>query len=73
VGFQSSGKYESRAVNLLRYIISVLQAFLGVQSSENRDRDFDQGNPIIFAALAIALTILFVAGLFLFVNHIVLA
>jgi len=72
VGFQSSGKYESRAVNLLRYIISVLQAFLGVQSSENRDRDFDQGNPIIFAALAIALTILFVAGLFLFVNHIVL-
>jgi cytochrome b subunit of formate dehydrogenase len=72
VGFQSSGKYESRAVNLLRYIISVLQAFLGVQSSENRDRDFDQGNPIIFAALAIALTILFVAGLFLFVNHVVL-
>jgi len=73
VGFQTSGKYESRAVNLLRYIISVLQAFLGVQSSENRDRDFDQGNPIIFAALAIALTIVFVAGLFLFVNHIVLA
>tara|TARA_B100000900_G_C20303124_1_gene603018 strand:- start:159 stop:380 length:222 start_codon:yes stop_codon:yes gene_type:complete len=72
VGFQSSGKYESRAVNLLRYIISVLQAFLGVQSSENRDRDFDQGNPIIFVALAIVLTILFVASLFLFVNHIVL-
>ena len=72
MGFQSSGKYESRAVNLLRYIISVLQAFLGVQSSENRDRDFDQGNPIIFAALAIALTMMFVAGLFLFVNHIVL-
>ncbi|MBA4693991.1 MAG: DUF2970 domain-containing protein [Congregibacter sp.] len=69
---QSSRKYESRAVNLLRYIISVLRAFLGVQSSENRDRDFDQGNPIIFAALAIALTMMFVAGLFLFVNHIVL-
>ena len=60
-------------MNLLRYIISVLQAFLGVQSSENRDRDFDQGNPTIFAALAIALTIVFVAGLFLFVNHVVLA
>ncbi len=59
-------------MNLLRYIISVLQAFLGVQSSENRDRDFDQGNPIIFVALAIVLTILFVASLFLFVNHIVL-
>jgi len=52
--------------------MSVLRAFLGVQSSENRDRDFNQGNPIIFAALAIALTMMFVAGLFLFVNHIVL-
>ena len=59
-------------MNLLRYIISVLQAFLGVQSSENRDRDFGQGNPIIFGSLAIALTIMFVAGLFLFVKHIVL-
>jgi len=59
-------------VNLLNYIISILRAFLGVQSSENRDRDFDQGNPIIFVLLAIALTIIFVAGLFLFVNHVVL-
>ena len=59
-------------MNLLNYIISILRAFLGVQSSENRDRDFDQGNPIIFVLLAIALTIIFVAGLFLFVNHIVL-
>ena len=59
-------------MNLLRYIISILQAVLGVQSSENRDRDFDQGNPIIFVSLAIALTIMFVAGLFLFVNHVVL-
>ena len=59
-------------MTLLRYIISVLQAFLGVQSSENRDRDFAQGNAIIFVSLAIALTIIFVAGLFLFVNHIVL-
>tara|TARA_X000000950_G_scaffold252488_1_gene314645 strand:- start:1141 stop:1362 length:222 start_codon:yes stop_codon:yes gene_type:complete len=73
LGFQSSGKYENHAVNLLNYIISILQAFLGVQSSENRDRDFDQGNPIIFVVLAIALTIMFVAGLFLFVNHVVLA
>ena len=59
-------------MNLFRYIISVLQAFLGVQSSENRDRDFEQGNPIIFFALAIVLTMGFVGGLFLFVNHIVL-
>ena len=59
-------------MNLLRHIISVLRAFLGVQSSENRDKDFDQGNPIIFVCLAIALTMMFVASLFLFVNHVVL-
>ena len=59
-------------MSLLKVIISVLRAFFGVQSLENRDRDFEQGNPIIFFALAIVLTIMFVAGLFLFVNHIVL-
>ena len=59
-------------MSLFKVIISVLRAFFGVQSLENRDRDFEQGNPIIFSALAIVLTIMFVTGLFLFVNHIVL-
>ena len=59
-------------MNLFRHIISVLQAFFGVQSSENRDRDFEQGNPIVFFSLAIMLTIAFVVGLLLFVNQIVL-
>ena len=59
-------------MSLLKVIISVLRAFFGVQSLENRDRDFEQGNPLIFFALAIVLTIMLVAGLFLFVNHIVL-
>tara|TARA_B100000212_G_scaffold320415_1_gene278230 strand:- start:105 stop:287 length:183 start_codon:yes stop_codon:yes gene_type:complete len=59
-------------MSLFKVIISVLGAFFGVQSSENSDRDFEQGNPIIFFALAIVLTIMFVAGLFIFVNHIVL-
>jgi len=59
-------------MSLFKVIISVLRAFFGVQSLENRDRDFEQGNPIIFFALAIVLTIMFVAGLFIFVNHTVL-
>ena len=59
-------------MSLFKVIISILRAFFGVQSLENRDRDFEQGNPIIFFALAIVLTITFVVGLFLFVNHIVL-
>ena len=56
----------------LRYILSVLQAFFGVQSSENRDRDFEQGNPVIFFVIAIVITIVFMLSLFLFVNYIVL-
>jgi len=56
----------------LRYILSVLQAFFGVQSSENRDRDFEQGNPVVFFVIGIVLTVMFMASLFLFVNYIVL-
>ena len=56
----------------LQYIISILQALFGVQSSENRARDFEQGNPVVFFVLAIVITIMFMASLFLFVNYIVL-
>ena len=59
-------------MSILRYIISILQAFLGVQSSENRDRDFESGNPVIFFVIAIRATMLFLMGLFMFVNIIVL-
>jgi hypothetical protein len=59
-------------VTWLRYILSVLQAFFGVQSSENRDRDFEQGNPVVFFVIAIVITIMFMASLFIFVNYIVL-
>ncbi len=59
-------------MSILRYIISVLQAFLGVQSSHNRDRDFESGNPVIFFIVAMIATMLFLLGLFGFVNIIVL-
>ena len=56
----------------LQYIISILQALFGVQSSENRARDFEQGNPVVFFVIAIVITIVFMLSLFLFVNYIVL-
>ena len=56
----------------LQYIISVLQALFGVQSSDNRDRDFETGNPVIFFVVAIIATMLFLMGLFVFVDLIVL-
>jgi len=59
-------------VTWLQYIISILQALFGVQSSENRARDFEQGNPVVFFVIAIVITIVFMLSLFLFVNYIVL-
>ena len=56
----------------LQYILSVLQALFGVQSSHNRDRDFEQGDPVVFFVIAMVITILFMASLFLIVNYIVL-
>ena len=56
----------------LQYILSVLQALFGVQSSHNRDRDFEQGDPVVFFVVAIIATMLFLMGLFMFVNIIVL-
>lgn len=39
---------------------SVLASFFGVQSDKNRQRDFQQGNPMHFIVVGLALTILFV-------------
>jgi len=50
----------------------VLQAFFGVQSSENRQRDFEQGNPKIFLFLGLVVTLLFLVSVFVFVNYMVL-
>lgn len=36
---------------------SVLAAFFGVQSSENRKRDFEQGSPARFIVVALLMTL----------------
>ena len=42
--------------NLLQVIGSVIWAFLGIQSSRNRERDFTYGNPWQFVVVAFVLT-----------------
>jgi len=51
---------------------SVLAAFFGVQSSENRERDFAQGDPTSFIVVGLILTIVFMVTLFSIVNYMVL-
>ena len=45
----------------LRIIQSTLAAAIGVQSKENRERDFQEGNAGTFIAAGIIFTILFIA------------
>ncbi len=52
---------EEPKLTFFQLLFSVLAAGLGVQSSSNRARDFERGNPIHFALIGITLTVLFVA------------
>jgi hypothetical protein len=52
---------EQKAPNALQVIGSVLAAGLGVQSSKNRERDFERGNPKVFIVAGLIFTVLFIA------------
>ena len=50
---------EPQKPNILQVFASVLSAFFGVQSSKNKERDFNHGNHKIFIAVGITMTLLF--------------
>lgn len=54
--------------NFLSVIISVLAALFGVQTEQNRQRDFSKGHPGVFIAVGVVFIVLFVATLLLVVN-----
>lgn len=51
---------KKKAPSILKVIFSVIAAAFGVQSSKNSERDFTTGNLIVFIAVSIIFTILFV-------------
>ena len=51
---------EEQGLTLLQLMHSALMAAVGVQSSENRKRDFSRGRPGQFIAIGIIFTALFV-------------
>lgn len=53
---------------LSKTIQSVLWALLGVQSDQNREQDFTQGNPITFIVIGLIAVVLFVLSLVLIVK-----
>ncbi len=59
---------EDRKPTLVDVLKSVLASFFGVQSDENRKRDFQQGNPAQFIIVGLVLTVLFIVGMILIVK-----
>lgn len=59
-GDRQGGKDEEEGLSLWQLIGSAVSAAIGVQSSENRKRDFSRGRPGQFIAIGIIFTVLFV-------------
>lgn len=57
--------------NIVQVIKSVLSAAIGVQSGDNRERDFTQGSFTTYVIAGIVFTILFVLGLIFLVSNII--
>ena len=53
---------------LLRVLQSTLAAAIGVQSKENRERDFEEGNAGTFIVAGVLFTVLFVAAIVVVVS-----
>lgn len=58
---QQSDNDKPRRPGLRRVIGSVFSAALGVQSSKNRERDFNEGSAGLYIAVGIIFTLLFIA------------
>ena len=52
---------KKQKTNLLSVVKSILAASIGVQSDNNRTRDFEQGNPLTFIIGGVVFTLLFIA------------
>ena len=53
---------------IIQVVKSVLSAFVGVQSEDNRKKDFEQGSLSTYVIAGIVFTIVFVGGLILLVS-----
>ena len=69
-GIQSASD-SSEDLTLLQVMSSVLAASFGVQSKENKVRDFTRGKPVHFILAGLIFTIFFLIALILLVNVIV--
>ncbi|TFH68900.1 DUF2970 domain-containing protein [Gammaproteobacteria bacterium LSUCC0057] len=67
---ERSGDNSRPKHGLWAVVKSALAAFVGVQSSENRQRDFEHGNPLAFIIAGVIGTIVFIATVALVVGYV---
>ena len=65
---QTSAERKKTALNPIQVVGSVLMAGLGVQSSKNRERDFEQGRAGTFIAAGLVFTLLFMGTVYTIVQ-----
>lgn len=58
-------------LTLIEVMFSVFASAFGVQTSENRKRDFTRGNPIHFIVSGIVFTAVFVVLILMLVNSVI--
>ncbi len=68
---EQSGSDDSGRLSLWQVICSVFAAGFGVQSKENKVRDFSRGRPHQFIVVGILFTVAFMLGLIAIINIIV--
>ncbi|MGM0633139.1 MAG: DUF2970 domain-containing protein [Pseudomonadota bacterium] len=64
----ANSEHPRKKLPFWRMMISVIQASFGVQSQENKERDFAQGSIGGFIAAALIFTVLFVVALMFIVS-----
>lgn len=68
---EAQGPDEEQDLTLLQVMGSVFAAGFGVQSKENKVRDFSRGKPLHFIVAGLAFTIAFLVALITVVNLVV--
>lgn len=68
---KSPADESDKPLNFFQMVHSVAASFFGVQSTENRDRDFKRGNAKHFIAVAVLMTAIWYGAIALLV-HLVL-
>jgi hypothetical protein len=59
---EQGNEHPEQSPNWKQVVGSVMAAAIGVQSKQNRERDFQHGKPVVFITAGIIFTVAFIAA-----------